>query len=173
MKLGFSDIAIITTALIILVGTVLTDQTTFPWVGQDLAAIPSFLFLVAAILFGAMIVGKLKRPQGVNLFRLHRKIGVFFAVLIVVTFIHGFWDRILMGEPFFWQHTYPLVTVLHGWFGLILTIMALLQVISSLAIKDRRKTRKLHMILGYALLIVIIVEIFLGIGAALLELAGG
>lgn len=173
MKLGFSDIAIIATAVIILVGTVLTDQTEFPWVGQDLAAIPSFLFLIVTILFGAVLVGRLKRPQVVNLFRLHRKIGVFFAVLIVVTFIHGFWDRILMGEPFFWQHTYPLTTVLHGWFGLVLTIMALLQVIPGLAIKDRRKTRKLHMILGYTLLMVIIVEIFLGIGAALLELAGG
>jgi cytochrome b561 len=174
MKLGFSDIAIIATALIILVGTVLTDTTAFPWVGQDLAAIPSFLFLVATIIFGAMLVARLKKPQGlVNLFRLHRKIGVFFAVLIVVTFIHGFWDRILMGEPFFWQHTYPLATVLHGWFALVLTIMALLQVIPSLAIKDRRNTRKLHMILGYALLVVIIIEIFLGIGSALLELAGG
>lgn len=78
-----------------------------------------------------------------------------------------------MGEPFFWQHTYPLVTVLHGWFGLILTIMALLQVVPSLAIKDRRKTRKLHMILGYALLMLIIIEIFLGIGAVLVEFAGG
>lgn len=173
MKLGLSDIAIIATSLIILVGTVLTDQTEFPWVGQDLAAIVSFLFLVAAILFGAMLVGRLKGTRGVNLFRLHRKIGVFFAILIVVTFIHGFWDRILMDEPFFWQHTYPLVTVLHGWFGLVLTIMALLQVVPSLAIKDRRKTKKLHMILGYSLLIMIIIEISLGVGAALLELAGG
>lgn len=77
MKLGLSDLAIIATSLIILVGTVLTDQTEFPWVGQDLAAIPSLLFLVAAILFGAMLVGRLKRPQGGNLFRVHRKIGVF------------------------------------------------------------------------------------------------
>jgi hypothetical protein len=173
MRLGFSDIAIIVTALIILIGTVLTDQTAYPWVGQDLAAIPGFLFSVTAILFGAMLVGRLRRPQGVNLFKVHRKIGVFFAGLIVVTFFHGLWDRILLGEPFFWQHTYPLVTVVHGWFGVILTIMVLLQVVPKLAIKDIRKTRKLHMILGYALVILIIIEIFFGIETALVELAGG
>jgi hypothetical protein len=173
MKVGWSDIAIIATSLLILIGTAFTAETDFPWVGQDLAGIPSLFFLVAAVLFGAMLFGRLKRPQGVNLFRLHRKMGVFFAVLIVITFFHGLWDRIAHGEPFFWQHTEPLVTVVHGWFGLILMILAISQVSSSLAVKDRRRIRRLHMTLGYVLLILLIVQIFLGIGTILVETAGG
>ena len=173
MKVGWSDIAIIATSLLIFIGTAFTAESDFPWVGQDLAGIPSLFFLVAALLFGAMLVGRLKRPQGINLFRLHRKISVFFAALVTVTFFHGLWDRIAHGELFFWQHTEPLVTVVHGWFGLIFMILAILQVASSLAVKDRRKIRKLHMILGYALLILVIVEIFLGIETVLVETAGG
>lgn len=173
MKLSSWDVAIIATSLTVLVGTVFTVETEFPWIGQDLAGIPSLLFLVAAVFFGAMLVGRLKRPQGVNLFSLHRKIGVFFAALVVVTFIHGLYDRVAHGEPFFWQHTEPLVTVVHGWFGLIAMALALAQVVPSLAIKDRRKTRKVHMILGYTLSVMIVIQIFLGIWTVLVEVVGG
>jgi hypothetical protein len=173
MKMGWADIAIIATSLLILIGTAFTAETEFPWVVQDLAGIPGLFFSVASVIVGATLVGRLKRPQGVNLFRLHRKIGVFFAVLVVVTFIHGLWDRIAHGEQFFWQHTEPSVTVVHGWVGVIIMIMALSQVVPSLAVKDRRKTGKLHMILGYALLILLIIQIFLGIGTVLVETAGG
>ena len=173
MKVGWSDIAIIATSLLIFIGTAFTAESDFPWVGQDLAGIPSLFFLVAALLFGAMLVGRLKKLQGVNLFGLHKKIGVFFAILIVVTFIHGLWDRIVHGEPFFWQHLSPLPMVVHGWIGLSIMILALTQVIPSLAIKNRKHIRKLHMILGYSLLVLVIIQIFLGVDLALVEFAGG
>ncbi len=128
---------------------------------------------MAAVLLGAMLAGKLGKPQGVNLFSLHRKISVFFTALIVVTFIHGLYDRIAHGEPFFWQHSTPLVTVVHGWVGLIIMVLALSQMVPSLAIKDRKKIRKLHMVLGYALLVLLVIQIFLGIWTVVVETAGG
>jgi hypothetical protein len=55
MRLGFSDLAIIATLILIIVGTAFTAFTEFVWVGQDLAGIPSLIFLAAAILFGCQI----------------------------------------------------------------------------------------------------------------------
>ena len=173
MKLDLWDYAFLATSVVIIIGTALTAFAEFVWIGQDLAAIPALFFLIAVVVYGAKLVGRLKKTQGVNLFRLHRKIGVFIAVLIIVTFFHGIWDRIFMGEPFFWQHSEPLVTVSHGWLGLAIMVVALMQVVPSLVVKDRKRISRLHMIFGYTLLMLVVIQICLGFGAVLVELAGG
>jgi hypothetical protein len=49
--------------------------------------------------------------------------------------------------------------------------MAVAQVIPCLVVKDRIRTRKLHMFLGYALVVSLVLQTFLGILAALIEVA--
>ena len=175
MKLGFSDISIIATLITVLISTALTFQTEIVWVGQDFAGIPSLFFLIAVIFIGARLAGRLRTPpdhKGVNLLGVHKKFGVFFVFLIITTLIIGLWGRIFHGELFFWEDTELSVPVIHGWVGLLITILALLQVIPSLVIKDRSKIRKLHLIVGYLVLTVFIIQILLGIGAVLVALAG-
>jgi hypothetical protein len=150
---------------------VFTGETEIRWVGHALAGIFSLVFSVAAAVLGAMMVGRIRKMQGVNLFRLHRKITIYLALLIVGTFFYGLWDRTSHGEPLFWQHVEPLATVVQGWFGLVVTIITVVQIVPCLAAKDRRKTRKLHMILGYALVLSLVIQTFLGIEAALVESA--
>jgi hypothetical protein len=127
------------------------------------------LFSVAAVLVGAMLAGRIKRKQGKNLFSLHRKITFYLVFLIVATFFYGLWARVSHGELLFWQHAEPVVTVVQGWFGLIVTIIAIVQVLPCLIVKDRRKTKRMHMILGYVLLLSLVVQTFLGIEAGLIE----
>jgi hypothetical protein len=171
MKLGLVNIAIAVSSVLVLVVYAFTANTDIRWVGHALAGILSLLFSIAAAMVGAMLVGRIGRAQGVNLFRLHRKITIYLAALIIVTFSYGLWDRVSHGEPLFWQHIEPLATVVHGWFGLVVTIMAVAQVIPCLVVKDRIRTRKLHMFLGYALVVSLVLQTFLGILAALIEVA--
>lgn len=170
MKFGFSDAAIVVSALSVIIVFAFTAQTDIRWVGHGLAGVYSLLFSIAATFVGAMIVGRVKRPQGVNLFALHRKITIYLTALIAATFIYGIWSRIAHGEPLFWQHTEPLVTVIQGWFGLVVMVAAVAQVFPCLT--AIRKNRKLHMILGYALLVMLVVQTWLGFGAAMIESAG-
>jgi hypothetical protein len=55
----------------------------------------------------------------------------------------------------------------HGRFGLAVVVVALLQVIPSLVVKKRKKIRKLHQILGYALPFLVLIQVILGIRLAI------
>ena len=169
MKLGITDVAIAVSALSIIIVFAFTYQTDLRWTGHGLAGVCSLLFSIAATLIGAMIVGRVKRPQGINLFALHKKITIYLAALIVATFVFGIWSRIAHEEPLFWQHSEPIVTVVQGWFGLVVTVAAIVQVLPCLTVK--RKNRQLHMILGYALTIMLVIQTWLGFGAAIIEIA--
>ena len=163
------DVVILLSAVLIVIVFAFTAETEIRWVGHALAGIISLLFSIAAAVVGAMLVGRMRRAQGVNLFGLHKKITIYLVALIVGAFFFGLWSRVSHGKPLFWQHIEPLATVVHGWFGLVVVIIAVLQVVPCLAVKDRRKTRKVHMILGYALVISLVIQTFLGIEAALVE----
>lgn len=173
VRVGISDVAIILSSLSIVIFFAFTAETEIRWVGHALAGIFGLTFSTAAAVVGAMQVGRIRRIQGINLFSLHRKITVYLAMLIVGVFFYGLWSRTTHGELLFLQHADPLVTVTHGWFGLILMIIAIAQVLPCLVAKNRRKTKKLHMILGYALVLSLVLQTFLGVGAGLIEVAKG
>ncbi len=173
MKIGITEISIVISALLVIIVFAMTAETELHWIGHALAGILSLLFTIATAVFGAMLSGRIKRSQGTDLLRFHKELGVYIGILVLAAFSLGIWARIAYGEPLFWQHTDPIVMVVQGWFGLVVTITALAQIIPCFASKDRRKTRRLHMILGYVLLIFLVVQTFLGVGAALVEIAGG
>jgi hypothetical protein len=102
---------------------------------------------------------------------LHKRVSAYLTILVLSAFFSGLWAKIGYGEPLFWQQSYPLATVVQGWFGLVVTILAIAQVTPCFV--GQRKNRKLHMILGYALVIALAIQIFLGVAAAMVEMAGG
>jgi len=173
MNITKFDVAIILSALSVIVVFAVTALTELHWVAHALGGVFSLCFSVAAALVGAMLTGRIRKKVGTNLFRLHKKISAYLTVLVVSTFFLGIWDRVFYGEPLFWQHTAPLAMVVQGWFGLVVTIMAIAQAVPCFVVKDKRKTRKLHMILGYALVIALVIQTFLGVEAILVEIAGG
>jgi hypothetical protein len=169
ISIVWSDIAIIASLLMIVIVFVLTAGTSARWVGHALAGIISLIFSVAAALVGAILVGRVKGPKGIKWFRLHRKIAIWLAVIITITFVQGLFDRYSHVELLFWQHTEPLTLVIKGWLGLTVTIVAIVQVLLSLVVKDRRKVKKIHMMLGYTLIILLAIITILGIEAAWVE----
>jgi hypothetical protein len=171
MKLGLSDVPFLSSAALIAIVFAFTASTEFHWVAHAIAGVISLLFSTATVTAGAMLGGRIKRRKGANLFRLHRRASSYLTILVLSAFFSGLWGRVDHGEPLFWQHFYPLAIVVQGWSGLVVTIMSIAQVIPCFA--GRRKNRKLHMILGYALLVALVIQILLGVEAALVEMAGG
>jgi hypothetical protein len=167
----FIDVSFLLSVALIAIIFALTATTEFHWVAHAIAGVISLLFSLATVIVGAMLGGRIKRRKGANLFRLHRKASSFLTILVLSAFFSGLWGRASHGEPLFWQHVYPLAPVVQGWSGLVVTIISIAQVIPCFA--GKRKNRKLHMILGYALLVALVIQIFLGVETALIEMAGG
>ena len=173
MSIGKFDIAFILSALSLIVVFAITGLTELHWFAHAIAGIISFLFSVAIATVGATLKGRIK-SKGTNLFNLHKKLSIYLTILVLSAFFSGLWDRYHWHpepEPFFWQHVTPLATVVQGWFGLVVTILAIAQVTPCFV--GKRKNRKLHMILGYILVIALAIQIFLGVEAALVEITGG
>ena len=145
----------------------MTSGTEVLWVGHAIAGIFSFVFVVTGVIAGAGITERIKRIRETYTYKLHRKINTYATLLIVGTFVYGLWSRIAHGEPLFWQHVESFAVVLHGWWGLIVSIVAVFQIVSCFAVKDRRKTRRLHMVLGYSLVILLVVQTVLGIESSI------
>ena len=83
------DVVILLSAVLIVIVFAFTAETEIRWVGHALAGIISLLFSIAAAVVGAMLVGRMRRAQGVNLFGLHKKITIYLVALIVGAFFFG------------------------------------------------------------------------------------
>ncbi len=107
------------------------------------------MLLILALVEGTMLTGRIQKGGG-NPFMLHGRAGIFLFALLLGTFFYGLWIRIL--------HDEPLLRSIHGWLGLIIVIMAALQVLPSLTAKERTKLRPMHRLLGYSLAPLIVIE---------------
>lgn len=148
-----------------------TYGTEIRWLSHAIAGIISLLLAIVVVLIGAMSAGRIKSMRGVNLVKPHRKLSIYLSLLILGTFFLGVWSRNVHGEPLFWQDVEPLAAFLQGWLGLLISIIAFSQVIPCLVVKDKRKTRGLHSILGYALVLLLIIQTVLGVQLIIAETA--
>ncbi len=169
-SLSRSDVLIAVVVLLAIASFVLIYATGIFWIAHVITGTVSLIFVVLAAVSGAMLGGRVKRIQGLN-FSFHRKLGISLVLLIGVTFVYGLYARSLHVEFLFWQHTEPWEPVFKGWLGLVILVVALSQVILSLAVKDRMRIRRLHMLIGYSLVVLLIVETAIGIGLAINEIS--
>jgi hypothetical protein len=119
------------------------------WIGHALIAIISLLLMVYALTTGAMLKGRLKRSSR-NIFNLHKRGGIFFGAFILGSFIYGLWIRL--------QHGESILLSVHGRLGLVILLIAALQALSSLILKNRARYSRLHKIMGYALAPVLVID---------------
>ncbi|WP_269848490.1 hypothetical protein [Methanosarcina horonobensis] len=96
-----------------------------------------------------MLKGRIKRIPG-NVFRLHRRSGIYFGAFILGSFIYGLLMRL--------QHGEPVLSSVHGKLGLIIVLIVILQIIPSLVLKNRASYRGLHKIMGYSLAPILFVD---------------
>ncbi len=119
------------------------------WIGHALIAIISLLLMVYALTTGAMLRGRIKRSSG-NIFRLHRKEGIYFGAFILGSFIYGLWVKL--------QHGEFILSSIHGKLGLVILLLVTLQVLPGLILKNRARYRGLHRIMGYALAPILFID---------------
>jgi len=119
------------------------------WIGHALIAIISLLLMVYALTTGAMLRGRIKRSSG-NIFRLHRKGGIYFGAFILGSFIYGLWVKL--------QHGESILSSIHGKLGLVILLLVTLQVLPGLILKNRARYRGLHRIMGYALAPILFID---------------
>jgi hypothetical protein len=119
------------------------------WIGHALIAIISLLLMVYVVTTGSMLRGRIKRNSG-NIFKLHKKYGIYFGAFILGSFIYGLWIGL--------QHGESVLLSVHGRLGLVILLIAALQVIPGLTLKNRATYRGLHKIMGYALAPILIID---------------
>jgi hypothetical protein len=170
VRTNLSSIIIALVILLTIFSFILIYTTEIFWIAHAIAGTVSLIFAILVAVSGATVTGRVRRVRGLN-FRLHKRLGISLVLLIGVTFFYGPYARWLHDEFLFWQHTEPWEPVFKGWLGLGILIVAVSQVILSLAVKNRRRIRKLHMIIGYSLVILIVIETVVGIALGISETA--
>ena len=105
--------------------------------------------MIYTLTTGAMLKGRIKRSSG-NVFKLHKRGGIYFGALILGSFIYGLWIRLQYGES--------IISSIHGKLGLVILIIVILQLIPSLVLKNRLWYRNFHKIIGYALAPILIID---------------
>lgn len=141
-----SDIYVGLVLLLIISGIALMYES---WIGHALIAIVSLLLIVRTLTTGAMIKRRIKSKPG-NVFRLHRRNGIYFGAFILGSFIYGLLMKL--------QHGDSILSSVHGKLGLIIVLIVIFQVIPSLVLKNRSSYRGLHKIMGYALAPILFID---------------
>ncbi len=114
--------------------------------------------MVGVILTGAGQKGRIQATRLRPIFRYHKMISTWFSLFVIGTFILGLLTTMEHGEP--------LLESPHGMIGLVLVLMAIVQLVPSLLIKKRARIQVLHMVIGYTIVPVFILQTILGLYAA-------
>jgi hypothetical protein len=161
MKPGRINLA----AFLILAAVIVTFTLTYKnmaynWVGHALAALCGLTLLGAVLLTGSIVSGRIKSAKRPQFFATHRQIALWFAAFMTLSFIYGLLVAASRGGGFFRTN--------HGWLGLALVIIALLQVVPGLLVKKRSKTLKIpHRWLGYTAILLLVIQVYLGLQLAI------
>jgi hypothetical protein len=145
--------------LIVTAGSIaLTFGTETRWIGHAVTSIIGLILMVVVILTGAVQKGRIRTIRVHQIFRYHKMASTWFSLFVIATFILGLLTTLEHGEP--------LLESPHGIVGLALGLMAIVQLIPSLLIKRRARIRMIHMIIGYAIVPVFILQTVLGLYVA-------
>ncbi len=124
------------------------------WIGHALIGLTATVLLGLALVEGAMLTGRIQKGGG-NPFMFHGRAGIFLFAILLGTFFFGLWIRLL--------HDEPLLRSVHGLLGLVIVIIAALQVLPSVTAKERTKLRPMYRLLGYSLAPLIVIEAVWGL----------
>jgi hypothetical protein len=144
---------------LIATGTVVaTFGTSSQWIGHAVTALLGLLLLVTVILTGAIQAGRIFRKNTFQVYPAHRAASIWFSVVVMVTFILGLLAMVGHGEP--------VLRSSHGFLGLTVTVLALIQLAPSLIITKRSSIRTIHRIVGYLIAVVFSIQIYIGLSEA-------
>jgi len=130
------------------------EELVVDWLGHAIVSVIGLVFAILVVYNGAKLTGRIKGKKGAKAFKIHRILSVLFGVTAIGTFFYGLWVTS--------QHGVTVLLSVHGWFGLIITLFALAQLLPCLFVKKRIKIKIPHMIIGYILLILVIIQVVWG-----------
>lgn len=128
------------------------------WLGHALVSATGLVLAVLVVYNGAKLTGRIKVKKTANIFKFHRMLSVLFGGVIIGTFFYGLWVTS--------QHGAPVLMSVHGWLGMVITLFALAQLLPCVFVKKRTKIKIPHMIIGYILLILVIIQVVWGVYVA-------
>jgi hypothetical protein len=145
--------------LLVAAGSIaLTFGTEARWIGHAVTSTVGMMQMVVVILTGAVQKERIRTIRLHQIFRYHKMASTWFSLLVIGTFVLGLLTTLEHGEPFLESP--------HGIIGLVLVLMALVQLVPSLLIRKRARIRALHRVVGYAIVPVFILQTVLGLYAA-------
>ena len=127
------------------------------WEGHSLAGLFAFLLLILTILSGASMKRRITLLSPEQAARLHRIAGIAFVIIVVGTFLVGLETKIGMGEP--------VMQSPHGWIGLALVVLSLVQLVPKHLLPPFSGARALHRGAGYLILPVFLLQIAAGVAS--------
>ena len=136
------------------------ELTVWDWLGHAILGFAVLFLVVCILITGASLSGRIKGWDGKNLFKIHKRISILLSVVVMSTFFYGLWVTSLHGKP--------LLSSIHGWLGLAIAVLAVIQLVPSLVIKERTKLKTPHMLLGYTLALLVLLEVVWGLHTAVL-----
>jgi len=156
--LDIPAILLITGLLIALASVALTFGSEYRWVGHAVTGTIALVLMFAVILTGAVQRGRIRAIRIHSIFRFHRMLSIGFSAFVVGTFILGLLTTMEHGEP--------VLQSVHGLLGLIVAILALVQLVPSLVTTRRTGIRLPHMIIGYLIVSLLVLQVVIGLGEA-------
>jgi hypothetical protein len=152
------DVLILTGIVVAVASVVFTFGTESRWIGHAVTAIIGLILIVFVIFSGAVQKGRIRSISLHQSYRYHKMAGTWFSLFVIGTFILGLMTTM--------EHSEPLLESPHGIVGLVLVLMALVQLVPGLLIKRRAGIQVLHRIVGYTMFPVFILQTVLGLSAA-------
>lgn len=159
-KLTLLWVATVLVLLLVFAVTALTYEGEYRWLGHAIAAIAGLVLIVIVIVNGASLTGRLKRGT-INAYMLHKNVSVLFTLFMLGTFLFGLWIQYSHGEA--------LLASIHGWIGLVIVVLALIQVVPCFVTKQRSKVRFLHMVAGFAVAVLVVIQVAWGLEIAVVD----
>lgn len=146
-------------ALLVAGGAVaLTYGTGSRWIGHAVTAFTGLALMIAVILTGAVQKGRIRAIRIPGVYRFHRMAGIGFGLLVIGTFVLGILTTLRYGGHLF---KFP-----HGIAGLVLVLLVVVQLASSLLARRRAGIQVLHRFTGYAIVLVYLLEVIIGLARA-------
>ena len=144
--------------LTMIAGAVLTYGGEERWIGHAIVSVVGLALAFLVLINGATLSGRLKKVSEANVFRLHRNLSLLFSLFMIGTFSYGLWVTL--------QHGEALLSSVHGWLGLAIVIVSVLQLALCFIFKRRIRVRFLHMIIGYSAAFLVVVQTAWGLEIA-------
>jgi hypothetical protein len=161
MKPARLNLATAIALIVIIISLALTYSGAYRWIGHAVVSIVGLITLGALVTTGMRMAGRLG-TSAPGLFRQHRKISIFFTILMVGTSLYGLWVVLGAAVP---EH----LRSPHAWLGVAISALALAQLTPSLTMKRTETIRYYHRIIGYLLATLVLTQVIIGVYMVLTE----